>query len=210
MRILSSPISVVQNQAVPQALQAQSKPSQSPIVALDQLQLHGHASKIPAVAIRFNELPPIEVVKRGNYTWSRNVNRVQITQIDYPDGKYFMVFSGQGQAMMMRQHDDKRDTLNFSDMNPNVGPPRNIPNVFFHLQGEGVSKIEFDKNHDVVVSLSNGEQLILDAKDGQTVKQGPFSIRFFPDQAGENFNVIYTGLDKTVQRYRSKGDSVKW
>jgi len=168
---------------------------------------------IPALASVFASeapLPPIQVEKRGNFTYYRNAFGVQITQLDYPDGKYFNTFTSQGLAIMLRQHDDKRDTLNFTDMNFNIPRPSQMPNVYFHVQGESPSRMSFNERHELVIQLSNGEQLTLDREQGQTPVQGAFSIRFFPAEMGENFNVIYTGPDTSIKSYKSKGDTVKW
>lgn len=154
-------------------------------------------------------LPPIEVVKRGNYTYYRNAFGVQITTVKYPKGSYSYMLSNEGLAVMLRQHDGKRDTLNFSDMNPNIPKSSQIPNVFFHVKGDGVSQLTFNDKHQPVATLANGEQLIFDRDEGQTPMSGPFSIAFFPDQAGQNFDVSYTGQDQ-LKRFKSKGDTVRW
>lgn len=201
----------VPTNAVPQAPQT---------AAGDRLAVQSQRGPIPALAPVFQksaDLPPIEVEKRGNYTWYRNEFGVQITEVNFDEGKYYMTLSSQGQSIMLRQHDDKRDTLNFSDMNFNIANPSQIPNVFFHIphaantpDSPHMSKISFDAQHNLRIDLSNGEHLLLDRKDGQTLLEGPFSVNFNPDQHGENFNVRYTGQDGHIQRFHSKGDHVDW
>lgn len=186
------------------------------LAPVDSTQLSALPKGIPAVAPLFAvkaaevPLPPIEVVKRENYTYSRNAFGVQITQVDYEDGKYFFALSSKGLAVMLRQHDGKRDTLDFTDMNFNIPKPSMFPNVYFHVQGEPASRMFFNEQHQIVVELSNGEQLTLDRETGENVMSGPFSVRFNPDQMGESFDVIYSGADSTLKRYRSKGDTIQW
>lgn len=194
-----------------------SRPVQAPVVlnpvaASDRLSVTA-AKGIPALAPLFQTeapLPPISVETRDNFTYYRNAFGVQITQVDYADGKYFYLLSQQGLAVMLRQHDDKRDTLNFTDMNFNIPKPSQFPNVYFHVQGEVPSRISFNERHEVVLDLSNGEQLIFDREKAETPLKGPYSLRFNPDEAGHNFDAIYSGSDTSIKRYKSKGDSIQW
>lgn len=190
-------------------------PSSNP--GSDKLQLLTATGKIPAVTPLFAkdepELPPIQVEKRDNYTYYRNAFGQQITQVDYPEGKYFFLFSSQGLGIMLRQHDDKRDTLNFSDMNFNIGKPSQIPNVYFHVphaSDASPSKMSFNARHEVQIDLGNGEQLRFDRETSEHPLQGPVSLRFFPDETGQNFDVIYCGSDSSVKRFKSKGDTIQW
>ncbi|PKL79754.1 MAG: hypothetical protein CVV27_01395 [Candidatus Melainabacteria bacterium HGW-Melainabacteria-1] len=202
----------VHNRLRPQAPAPKAKPIPAACLARDQVQLQSLQAGIPATIQGFGEttLPPIVIEKRDHFTYYRNAFGVQITQVDYPQGKYFYLLSSQGLGIMLRQHDDKRDTLNFSDMNFNITRPSQIPNVYFHVPGETASRIHFNARHEVVIDLSNGESLTLDAHAGENLLQGPLSIRFFPTEQGQNFDVVYCGSDTGIKRFKSKGDTIQW
>ncbi|PIQ28193.1 hypothetical protein COW36_04855 [bacterium (Candidatus Blackallbacteria) CG17_big_fil_post_rev_8_21_14_2_50_48_46] len=208
----SAPISALQTQTVRPLAPQPLAPSQA--APQDQLKQSAKTGSIPALAAVFSkaepELPPIEVVQRENYTYSRNAFGVQITHVKMEEGNYYYLLSDQGLAIMLRQHEGKRDTLNFTDMNFNIPSPGKFPNVFFHIQGEKPSQISFTPEHHVRVDLPNGDFAIFDRENGQVLKEGPFQIQFFPDEAGEHFNVGYTGQDSSVKRFTSKGDHVQW
>jgi hypothetical protein len=193
-----------------------SAQSQSPAVLAPQDRLAASAPKgaIPALAPLFQTsepaLPPIEVVQRDNYTYSRNAFGVQITHVKMDAGNYYYLLSDQGLCVMLRQNDGKRDTFNLTDMNFNIPSPSKFPNVFFHVNGDGPSQISFTPEHHVRIDLPNGDYALFDRENGQVLREGPFQIAFFPDEAGQNFDVKYTGNDSTVKRLKSKGDNVQW
>lgn len=197
----------------PPTFQAHAAPVSSPAKSIPQAaispqdQLQVSAPKGIPANLFAQELPPVEVVKRGNYTYSRNAFGVQITAVKFEDGMYFTTLSDRGLSIMLRQHDAKRDTLNFSDMNPTIPKTSQIPNIFFHIQGEGVSQMGFNKDHQVVISLTNGEHIVLSARDGETLISGPLRLSYNPPEGP--FDVQYTGSDP-VKRYTSKGDRVIW
>jgi len=219
---VKSPVSMASSQVLPaRPLQSVSQPlartaPQFPAVLAPQDRLAASAPKgaIPALAPLFQKsepvLPPIEVVQRDNYTYSRNAFGVQITHVKMEAGNYYYLLSDQGLCVMLRQHDDKRDTFNLTDMNFNIPTPSKFPNVFFHVNGDKPSQISFTPEHHVRIDLPNGDYALFDRENGQVLREGPFQIAFFPDEAGQNFDVKYTGNDSTVKRLKSKGDNVQW
>lgn len=165
------------------------------------------SGEIPASIfnIQENAFPPIRTESFKNLNYFYNMHGENINVINKDDSKTYSVLFDNGLSLILKDNFDKRDTLVFSNMGDNVGKNSNIPNIFFHINGEE-SKMYFNKEHDLVVDLGNGEQLLFDGKTGDMIS-GPFQLDFDPGSA--KIDVKYQGSD-SLSRYKSFGDNIKW
>lgn len=153
----------------------------------------------------------VVINQEGNFTHSFNKYNMTINELKLPDGKTASFVSKNGLSVMLRSNDKKRDVIVFSNMSDNVKHNSSIPNKYFNIEGNGQSKMYFDKDHNIVIDLKNNEKLVIDGKDGETILSGPFSVNYKPEDISSNFSsdVKYTGKNQP-KSFTSKGDKINW
>ena len=166
-----------------------------------------------------NALPPIEEkvepLSNGKFLKiSTNAYGVTINVMNTkPDRLTYQTLSSDGLSLILSNNNKgERDTLCFSEMGDNVPKNSMIPNTYYLVTGKSKeSKMYFNKNHDIVVELRTGEKLVIDGKDGNTVKEGNFDIKLSQNHDGKGFIVKYTGNNSAnMKKKTSFGDNVAW
>ena len=160
--------------------------------------------ELPLIATKTESLGNGKELKRYTNAYGLTITEMNTAK----DRTMYQVNIDNVGIILTNNYKGKYDTLCFSDMGDKVPKNSMIPNVYYHATGENtVSKIYFDKNHDVVIKLRTGDMLVLNGKDPLTVKEGDFDIKKSPNSDGKGFKVDYSG-DGKLKKFTSFGDKV--
>lgn len=177
--------------------------------APDQLSLTATSTgTIPAVRPL---LPPITREQSGRLTFTRNAHGQLITLLQKDNGSRTYTHSSErGLSFILNVKPDQTpDTLVFSHMGDGIKRNSLIPNQYFHLTGAHAPEMTFDSDHNMLITLKNGEAVVVDGRDGETILNGPFQVTFNPSSDGHDFAVDYHG-SQSLKKQVSRGDRIKW
>lgn len=178
-------------------------------ISTDQMSLTATPTgTIPAVRPL---LPPITREQSGRLTFARNVHGQLITLLQKDNGsRTFTHSSERGLSFILNvKPDNTPDTLVFSHMGDGIKRNSLIPNQYYQMTGSHEPEMTFDNDHNLLISLKNGETVVVDGRDGETIINGPFRVKFNPNSDGHDFQVDYQGL-QSLKKQVSRGDRIKW
>lgn len=203
---VSAPVAMPSLRMVPRA--SQSALAVSTAISSDQLTLQTPATgTVPASR---SLLPPPTREQNGRFTFMRNAHGQSITLLQKEGSRTYTHLSSQGLSFILNvKADNSPDTLVFSHMGDQITRNSLIPNQYYHITGEGQSEMRFDDQHNLVVQLKNGDQFLIDGRNGETLLTDTFRVTFNPDSNGHDFQVTYTG-QHPLKKKTSRGDRIQW